>query len=263
MSRPAATLEVVAERLRGYYTRYYRDTLGLPGWAELVENRAADEEQEASHLARLEMLLGRPVAGVSLLNVGCGTGGFNVVAARAGADAWGVDTDREAVAIARLKLSGARGGACLAAAETLPFASARFDLVYCYSAIEHVASVEASVSEMIRVTRPEGIVYVHTPNAWSWYEGHYKLLWVPGLPRPLGALYLALRRRPTAYLATLRRLTKDQLRRAFQTAGVTDLQFHTGDLPRESRGPLWPLFRLYYGLLGVAPFLEITARKPA
>jgi 2-polyprenyl-3-methyl-5-hydroxy-6-metoxy-1,4-benzoquinol methylase len=263
MNRPAATREPVAERLRRYYTRYYRDTLGLLGWAELVENRAAEEEQEAGHLARLETLLGRPVAGMRLLNVGCGTGGFNVVAARAGAGAWGVDTDAEAVAIAQLKAGRAPGGACLAAAEVLPFASGLFDLVYCYSAIEHVASVEASVAEMVRVTRAGGIVYVHTPNAWSWYEGHYKLLWVPGLPRPLGALYLALRRRPTAYLATLRRLTKGQLRRAFRLAGVTDLQFHTGDPPRESRGPLWPLFRLYYGLLGVAPFIEITARKPA
>ena len=262
MSRPAATVEPMAERLRRYYTRYYRDTLGLPGWAELVDNRLTEEEQEAGRLARLQRLLGRSIAGMSLLNVGCGTGGFNVVAARAGALAWGVDTDSEAVAITRLKLGGAGGGACLAAAEALPFSSARFDVVYCYSAIEHVASVEASVGEMVRVARPGGIVYVHTPNAWSWYEGHYKLLWFPGLPRPLGALYLALRGRPVLYLSTLRRLTKGRLRRAFRRSGVADLRFHAGDPPREARGPFWPLFRLYYGLLGVVPFIELTARKP-
>jgi ubiquinone/menaquinone biosynthesis C-methylase UbiE len=251
----------MAERLRRYYTRYYRDTLGLPGWAELVRNRLTEEEQEAGRLARLQRLLGRSIAGMSLLNVGCGTGGFNVVAARTGALAWGVDTDSEAVAITRLKLGGAGGGVCLAAAEALPFSSARFDVVYCYSAIEHVASVEASVGEMVRVARPGGIVYVHTPNAWSWYEGHYKLLWFPGLPRPLGALYLALRGRPAAYLSTLRRLTKGRLRRAFRQSGVADLRFHAGDPPREARGPFWPLFRLYYGLLGVAPFIELTAEK--
>lgn len=263
MSRPAATREPLAERIRRYYTRYYRDTLGLPGWAGLVANRLTEEEQEAGRLAALQRLLGRSIAGMSLLNVGCGTGGFNVVAGRAGAVAWGVDTDSEAVAITRFKLRGAGGGACLAAAEALPFSSARFDVVYCYSAIEHVASVEASVGEMVRVARPGGIVYVHTPNAWSWYEGHYKLLWFPGLPRPLGAVYLALRRRPTAYLATLRRLTKGRLRRAFRIAGVTDLEFHRGDQARETRGPFWPVLRLYYGLLGVAPFIELTARKPA
>lgn len=262
MSHPVETGEAAA-RLRRYYTRYYRDTLGLPGWAEHVAVRAQEESQEAAHLERLERLLGKPVAGLHILNVGCGTGGFNVVAARAGARTWGVDTDLEGVSITRLKLAGLAEGACLAAAEALPFLEGRFDLVYCYSAIEHVASVEDSIREMTRVTRPGGTIYLHTPNAWSWYEGHYKLLWVPLLPRPLGAFYLALRGRPTAYLRTLRRLTPGRLRRAFSRVGVTDLRFHTGDLPRESRGPFWPLFRLYYGLLGVAPFIELTAVRPA
>ncbi len=263
MSRPASTVEPVAERLRRYYTRYYRDTLGLPGWAEHVVVRALEESQEAAHLWRLEGFLGRSVAGLRVLNVGCGTGGFNVVAARAGARTLGVDTDPEAVAITRLKLAGLAAGSCLAAAEALPFRSGAFDVVYCYSAIEHVVSVEDSIGEMTRVTRPGGTIYLHTPNAWSWYEGHYKLRWIPFLPRPLGALYLSLRGRPTAYLRTLRRLTRGRLRRAFRRAGVTALRFHAGDAPRESVGPLWPLFRLYYGLLGVRPFIELTAEKPA
>lgn len=263
MSPPAVPSDAMAERLRRHYTRYYRDTLGLPGWADLVVHREREEEQEARRLGRLEAVLGRPVRGARLLNVGCGTGGFNVVAARAGALAWGVDVDPEAVAITRQKLRGLPGGACLAAAEALPFPPASFDLVYCYSAIEHVGSVEAAIREMVRVSRPGGAVYLHTPNAWSWYEGHYKLLWIPGLPRPLGALYLALRGRPTGYLRSLRRLTQGELRRAFAETGARDLRFHSGDPPRESRGPFWPVFRLYYGLLGITPYLELTARKAA
>jgi hypothetical protein len=116
---------------------------------------------------------------------------------------------------------------------------------------------------MVRVTRPGGVVYVHTPNAWSWYEGHYKLLWVPFLPRTLGRLYLRLRGRPTAYLGTLRRLTPAALRRAFRAAGVIALTFHGGDdRPRESVGPFRRVFGLYYRLSGVSPFIEIVARKP-
>jgi len=122
--------------------------------------------------------------------------------------------------------------------------------------------VEASVAEMVRVARRGGRIYVHTPNAWSWYEGHYKLLWVPFLPAPLGRLYLGLRGRPSAYLATLRRLTPAAMRRAFARAGVADLHFHRGEPPRESVGPLRVPIGLYYRLSGVSPFIELVARKP-
>ena len=32
---------------------------------------------------------------------------------------------------------------------------------------------------MVPVTRPGGAVYVHTSSAWSLYDGHYKLFWLP------------------------------------------------------------------------------------
>ncbi len=246
------------DRLRRYYTTYYRDVLGIPDWPTLVDLREAEERQERERFARLGRVLGGGLRG-RLLNVGCGTGGFNVVAAEAGVRPVGVDADAEAIGICAMK----RGGAFVrAVAERLPFPDGRFDVVYCFSAIEHVESVERTVAEMVRVTRTGGLVYVHTPNAWSWYEGHYKLLWVPFLPRPLGRLYLRMRGRPSAYLGTLRRLTPTALRRAFARVGVRDLRFHDDAPPRESRGPLRAPIGLYYRLSGVSPFIELVARKP-
>ena len=173
-----------------------------------------------------------------------------------------MDADAEAIAICALKRDKGGGAFVRAAAERLPFADGSFDVVYCFSAIEHVESVEASVAEMVRVTRRGGLIYVHTPNAWSWYEGHYKLLWVPFLPASLGRLYLRARGRPSEYLATLRRLTPGAMRRAFARAGVGDLRFH-GDAPaRESVGPLRVPIGLYYRLSGVSPFIEVVARTP-
>jgi SAM-dependent methyltransferase len=249
------------DRLRRYYTTYYRDVLGIPDWAVLVGLREDEERQERGRLDRLRRLLGGDVRG-RILNVGCGTGGFNLVAGEAGLRAVGVDADAEAIAICALKREKAGGAFVRAAAERLPFPDGVFDVVYCFSAIEHVESVEDSVREMVRVTRPGGRIYVHTPSAWSWYEGHYKLLWVPFLPAALGRLYLRLRGRPTAYLASLRRLTPAALRRAFARAGVEELRFHDDEPPRESRGPLRVPLGLYYRLSGVAPFIELVARKP-
>ena len=249
------------DRLRRYYTTYYRDVLGIPDWAVLVGLREDEERQERGRLDRLRRLLGGDVRG-RLLNVGCGTGGFNLVAEEAGARAVGVDADPEAIAICVLKREKGGSAFVRAAAERLPFPDGLFDLVYCFSAIEHVESVEESVAEMVRVTRRGGLIYVHTPNAWSWYEGHYKLLWVPFLPLALGRLYLRARGRPSGYLATLRRLTPGAMRRAFARAGVRDLRFH-GDAPaRESVGPLRGPIGLYYRLSGVSPFIELVARRP-
>ena len=143
---PAAWPEPLRRGLAEYYTRYYRDALGIPGWRELVAVRLSEESYEAAHLVRLEAALGRPVAGLRLLNVGCGTGGFTVIARRAGARAVGVDAEPAAVEICRLKASLEGGGAAaLGAVEALPFGDGSFDLVYCFSTLEHVESVPAAV----------------------------------------------------------------------------------------------------------------------
>src|SRR2546429_680181 len=65
----------VRARLEAYYGRYYGGTLGIPGWRELVAVRLDDVAYERERLTRLELALGRSVAGARLLNVGCGTGG--------------------------------------------------------------------------------------------------------------------------------------------------------------------------------------------
>ena len=193
-----------------YYTAYYRDTLGIPDWSAFVRRRGEDEIQERARRARLEALLGAGALRGRVLNVGCGTGGFN------------------------------------AAAEALPFA---------------VDSVPATIREMVRVTRRGGAICVHTPNAWSFYEGHYKLFWAPFMPRPLARAYLRLRGRPVAYFETLRRLTRGAIVRGFAAAGVTELTFCDDDRPRETLGRARVRTGAYYRLSGVAPYLELVARK--
>jgi SAM-dependent methyltransferase len=254
--------EALRTRIERYYTRYYRDILGIPTWDALVASRLDEESQEAAHLARLEALLGRSVSGLDVLNVGCGTGGFNVVARRRGAQVCGVDSEWEAVAIAGDKAQATGGLVAGAAGEALPFRDASFDLVHCFSTIEHVSSAAETVREMIRVTRPDGAVYVHTPSALACYEAHYKLFWIPRLPRWLGQWYLRLRGRPTGFVDTLTLLTPGRLEGLLIRAGAREVRHVPGAaVPRETGSPLWPLIRAYYGLLGVSSTIEVLARK--
>ena len=248
------------ESIDRYYTAYYRDTLGIPDWSALVRRRREEEILERARLDRLEALLGAEALRGRVLNVGCGTGGFNAAAAALGVRVVGVDACAEAIAICSLR-PGAGLGFTQAAAEALPFGDGAFDIVHCFSVIEHVDSVVAAIGEMVRVARCGGAIYVHTPNAWSLYEGHYKLFWAPFMPRPVARTYLRLRGRPVAYFATLRRLTRGAIVRAFSAAGVTDVTFHSGDRPREMLSRVRFLSGAYYRLLRVTPYLELVARK--
>jgi len=252
------TLDVQAA-LADYYTAYYRDTLGIPGWRNLVAVRLDDTAYEGQRLAALERAVG-PIRGRRLLNVGCGTGGFNVLAEEVGAEVWGVDESAAAVAIARARMR--RGERALhAVAETLPFPDASFDLVYCYAAIEHVEDARRSLQEMVRVMRPDARLYLHTNDRRSCFEGHYKVFWLPWLPAALARLYLAARGRPTAYHATLRPLSRRQCLRLLEAAGGRVVQDFDLGLGRPVGGPLWPLVRAYYRLFGVTPYIEFLAAR--
>jgi SAM-dependent methyltransferase len=246
-------------RLETYYVRYYRDTLAISGWRDLVEVRLADEAHEGRRLERLERVLGRPVRGRRLLNVGCGPGGFSAIAHRAGAEVWGVDASAEAVALAAVRTPDAH--ALLAEAEALPLPDRSFDIVYCYSTLEHVTSARRAVCEMVRVLRPDGVLYLHTPNRWACFEGHYKVFWPPGLPRPLVSAYLRARGRPTAFLRSLRPLSFRQCRALLEGAGARIVRVRDDLGDRPVGGPLWPLVRAYYRLFGIRPHLEFVAGR--
>ena len=243
--------------LEAYYARYYRDTLGIPGWRDYVAVRLADHAYEGARLVRLQRALGRPVHGLRLLNVGCGTGGFNVVAEQAGALTCGADADPEAVAIAKARVPGRP--ILRALAEALPFSDGSFDIVYCYSTLEHVRDSRQAVYEMVRVLRSGAALYLHTPNRWACFEGHYKLFWVPGLPGWAARAYLSARRRPTAFLEKIRPLSLGECRSFLEQAGARIARVFDDDANRPVGGPLWPLVRLYYRLFRVHPYLELVA----
>src|SRR5262249_34315575 len=248
-----------ADRLRAYYTRYYRDTLGIPGWRDLVDVRLDDASYEGQRLDRLERALGRPVRGLRVLNLGCGTGGFSVAAELAGALTWGVDVDPDAVAIAHARHP--HGRVVRAAAESLPFRAESFDVVYCMSTLEHVADSGRVLSEIARVLGPRGTLYLHTPSRWSCFQSHYTMLCLPPLPPWLGRAYLAVRGRPSAFIETLSLTTVAACRRMLASAGMHTVRVLDGDADRAVGGLLWPIVRTYYRLCRIRPSVELVASR--
>jgi len=93
-----------------------------------------------------------------------------------------------------------------ATAEHLPFPDLSFDMVVSTAVLEHVQNVENAVREAVRVTRPGGLIVMSMPNYNSFYEGHYRMLWLPYVlkEKPWARWYVGtLRRRPVAFLDEL------------------------------------------------------------
>lgn len=110
------------------------------------------------------VLGGRELAGVDLLDAGCGTGLFSRAACRRGATVTSMDVGERLMAEVAKKCDSARvvGDVC-----ALPFEDGRFEIVICTEVIEHVPYPTVAVAELARVLRPGGTLVLTTPNrAW-------------------------------------------------------------------------------------------------
>jgi ubiquinone/menaquinone biosynthesis C-methylase UbiE len=130
-------------------------------------------------LPRLRHELSRPFLPSSpdaaLLDFGCGNGANTVLFAEDFATVVGVDVEAERVEQAkaeadRLGLSNV-SYQCYDGAR-LPFEDASFDHVVSFEVLEHTRDDSASVAEIRRVLKPEGMITISVPNKWYLMETH-------------------------------------------------------------------------------------------
>ena len=113
-----------------------------------------------------------PVAGMRVLDLGCGDGVLGYELARHGAQVTGIDLEFLGVALAREALRAHQVddvGLVQGSGLTLPFAAASFDVAVSTEVIEHVDAPEVLLQEMARVLTPGGKVMITTPCRISEY----------------------------------------------------------------------------------------------
>jgi SAM-dependent methyltransferase len=122
---------------------------GADDWASLMEPTEAP-----LHLAGLDQLAVGP--GISLLDVGCGSGAVLRIAADRGADVTGLDASPAQAELARRRVPGSRVE--VGDIQFLPFEDASFDIVTGFNSFQYAADPRAALHEARRVLRDGGRV---------------------------------------------------------------------------------------------------------
>jgi SAM-dependent methyltransferase len=114
-----------------------------------------------------------PLAGRLLLDVGGGPGYFADAFRDAGATYYWLDADA-AELTAR---SGSSAGSVLGDARALPFRTGSVDVCFSSNLLEHVPAPWRMCDELVRVTRPGGLVVIGFTNWLSPWGGHETSPW--------------------------------------------------------------------------------------
>jgi len=121
----------------------------LPPWLRL------EWDYYARHLPK-------PVLGSNrLLDVGCGNGDFLAAAQSAGWECYGLDFDEKAVEIARKRGITVTVGTL----EKHRYSDNFFDVITLSQVIEHVHHPDIVLKECAKLLKPNGILWMATPNA--------------------------------------------------------------------------------------------------
>ncbi|MEK7071253.1 MAG: class I SAM-dependent methyltransferase [Patescibacteria group bacterium] len=200
----------IRETIRSSYGHFFS------GISNIDPDKIVDDvlsfEKPHEQIAMLRRFYG-DLKGKKLLEVGSGFGNFITVArVKYDIDAYGVEPSSEgfddSFSLAKKILldNGINPDVVInGKGEALPFPDNSFDICYSSNVLEHVDDPKKVIAEMVRVTKPGGIVQIVVPNYGPFFEGHYAMFYVPYQPKWLWKLWLKfISRRDISFVDTLR-----------------------------------------------------------
>jgi ubiquinone/menaquinone biosynthesis C-methylase UbiE/glycosyltransferase involved in cell wall biosynthesis len=117
----------------------------------------------AEHLHRYALAT-ELVGGKTVLDVACGEGYGSRLLAQRAQKVYGVDISAETVAHAEAKYGGGNLNFLVGAAERIPLPDRSVDAVVSFETIEHVASPEGFLTEILRCLKPDGLLIISSPD---------------------------------------------------------------------------------------------------
>lgn len=123
----------------------------------------------------------KALAGLDILDLGCGSGVLSCVAARHGARVTAADLTDEAVRMARANAESQNLSVNVVRtdAEKMGFAEASFDYVLSWGVLHHSSNTEQALREVGRILRPGGrglMMVYHKASLFYWLKGLFWLI---------------------------------------------------------------------------------------
>jgi SAM-dependent methyltransferase len=112
---------------------------------------------------RVKMLSSHLKPGMTVLELGCGTGSFTRELARSGAEVFAIDVSPELLEIADANCSAPNVQYQIQNAYALTYSEGTFDSVVGSSVLHHL-EIEAALREIYRVLKPRGTILLTEPN---------------------------------------------------------------------------------------------------
>jgi SAM-dependent methyltransferase len=112
---------------------------------------------------RVKMLSSHLKPGMTVLELGCGTGSFTRELARSGAEVFAIDVSPELLEIARANYSAPNVRYEIQNAYALTYSDATFDSIVGSSVLHHL-EIEEALREIYRVLKPRGTILLTEPN---------------------------------------------------------------------------------------------------
>lgn len=133
-------------------------------------------------------------AGKKILDAGSGNGGTSIAFALAGAEVFGVEIEKDLYEISKkyAKSEHININFYLYDGLRLPFENNYFDYAVSASVLEHTDNPVLYLSEILRILKPSGALYLGFPNKMAIRETHTQLLFLTYLPNFLRPLYIKL-----------------------------------------------------------------------
>jgi SAM-dependent methyltransferase len=282
--RPSSEAEM--ERLLREYIDSYSTYFRRPESKILqrVREQMYQENDMEPLVSQLERLYG-PLDGAKVLELGSGSGSRAVAVALRGAEVAGIEPSEAGVIVSKMRAArypDARVSFQVGFGEDLQFPDSSFDLIFSAEVLQCVQSLPKVMSESYRVLRPGGRIYHETSNYLYPWEFNLRMFWIPGLPKPLGKLYLQARGKDPRHLDHINFMYRHSLfallrRQGFEEIGDLYVEKlarkakETDDIRSSSKRKLFGMMKglgiADLGLraattIGVYPGIWVHARKP-
>ena len=215
------TLASLDDIIQSAMYQYLREDLGLS--ESVAKNRALSEIQGTIGRMACDECeeAGLTFQAKKVLDLGAGLGGLSAEIVRRGALLIAIEPANGWRGLAAKRLAAIGNGTVIGAVgEQLPIADDSIDLIISLQVLEHVQNPRKVIFEAFRVLKPGGHIYMTFENYLSFWEPHYRIRWLPLLPKWIGAVYLkALGKNPKFLHESITYVTFPGVRRYFFEAG--------------------------------------------